>query len=661
LRERRGSPASLEERLGRKKTPVVRRSASDIVRLARFLYSFLRGYWGLFVLAAVFTAINAAAYASRAAFAGAFQKYVIEGGKHASRAAPKLGALESWLAEHTPLGSLVEWWERLRAAHLPAPDDTIGWAKLLGIGLAAVSVIMAASEYGKDLLQSSLVLRVINAIRERVCGHLLSLSLRFYHRQRIGDLYSRLTNDIQRTQDSLNFLFGDIFEDAFRIAACTALCIATSWRLSAISLLAIPAVIVPLQVFARKLRKSAKKRQISQADVTEAMQQMLTGMRIVKAFHAEQHEAETFHNHNETFIRKALRVVRMKALARGFSELINHLVAVALLVGGVFFVARKAIGMDELMTFLAALMSMYAPSKKLIRAYTSMQESLAGLDRIEELLEVENDTPDAPGAKPLPPVRGDVRIVGVSFRYGAEPVLKDISIEARAGEVIGIAGPSGAGKSTLVDLIARFYDPDEGRIEIDGHDIRGVTRASLLRHMAMVTQDPFLFNDTVIENVRYGRRDASLAEVEAACRAAGVHDVIAALPQGYETVVGERGVTLSGGQRQRITIARALLRDPRILLLDEATSALDSESEKLVQEALERLMAGRTTFVVAHRLSTIVGADRIVVLDRGRVVEEGRHDDLVRRGGLYAKLWRLQSGGEPAAAAAAAAESRIEK
>ncbi len=629
------------------------RSLADVGRLAGFLYGFLREHWKLFFAATLFTAINAAAYASRAAFAGAFQKFVIEGKAPAARAAH--GGFERWLAEQAWLAPVAQWWERTREAVLPAPGDALGWAKLLGIGLAAVTVVLAASEYGKDRYQATLVLRVVNAIREKICAHLLTLSLRFYHRKKIGDLYSRLTNDVQHTQSSLSFLFVDIFEDAFRIAACAGLAVVTSWRLSLVSLLAVPAVVVPLQLFARKLRKSARSRQVQQAEVTERMQQMLTGMRVVKAFHAERHELESFHEENERFIRRALRVVRTKALSRGLIELINHFVAIAIFLGGMAFVASGAIAMAELTTFIAAMVLMYAPAKKLVRAYTNMQDSLAGLDRIEELLNERNDVPDAPGAQPLPPVRGDVRVCGVSFRYRAEPVLQNVTIEARAGEVIGIAGPSGAGKSTLLDLIARFYDPDEGRVEIDGHDIRKVTRESLLRQIAMVTQDPFLFNDTVFENVRYGRRDATREEVEAACRAAMIHDTIAALPRGYDTLVGERGVTLSGGQRQRITIARALLRDPRILLLDEATSALDSESEKAVQAALERLMAGRTTFVVAHRLSTLAGAHRIVVLDRGRVVEEGVHEELIARGGLYAKLWRHQSGGGAEAAPAGAA------
>jgi subfamily B ATP-binding cassette protein MsbA len=280
-----------------------------------------------------------------------------------------------------------------------------------------------------------------------------------------------------------------------------------------------------------------------------------------------------------------------------------------------------------------------------------MQESLAGLDRLEELLAEKPDQEDASEATPRTNVRGDVSLAGVTFAYRNEPVLHDVTFEAHAGEVVALVGPSGGGKSTLIDLIARFYDPDAGTVSVDGRDVRTVTRRSLLASLAIVTQEPFLFNDTVLENVRYGRPTASRDEVVAACRAANIHEAVSALPNGYDTVVGERGATLSGGQRQRLTIARALLKDPRILLLDEATSALDSESERVVQEALERLMRGRTTLVVAHRLSTVMGATRIVVLDRGQVVEEGRHEDLVARGGLYQKLHALQSGGEVARAA----------
>jgi subfamily B ATP-binding cassette protein MsbA len=629
-------------------------SLKDIARLAGFLYGYVRPHWKLLVATALVTGVNAVANASRAFFVGAFEKYVFERPGGPADAHRHAGGAARSLLEQIPLvQAAMAWWERLRAELLPPVGDVWAWTKFIGAGLVLVALVMAISEYGKDVLQQSLVLRVINAMREKVMAHLLGLSMRFFHKQRVGDLYSRLTNDIYQAQSALTFLFGDIFEDLFRIIAGTAVCLITSWQLSAVSLVAVPAVVVPLQVLGRRVRKKARSRQISAADVTEAMQQMITGVRIVKVFSAEEHEARRFHDRNESFIRKALRVVRAKAASKGLLEFVNHFTVVALMLVGTYFVFRTgAIERDQLVTFMTSLGLMYEPMKKLVKSYNNMLESLAGIDRIEELLEIRNDVPDAPGAAPLTEVRGDVRLRGVRFAYAGEAVLDGVDLEARAGEVVAIVGPSGAGKSTLLDLLARFYDPDAGTITVDGRDIRSVTRASLLAHVAMVTQEPFLFNDTVLENVRYGRRDAGREEVEAACRAANIDEVIAALPEGYDSVVGERGATLSGGQRQRLTIARALLKDPRILLLDEATSALDSESEKAVQAALEQLMKGRTTFVVAHRLSTIVAADRIIVLDRGRVVEEGRHEDLVARGGLYAKLWGLQSGGENGRAAA---------
>jgi subfamily B ATP-binding cassette protein MsbA len=628
-------------------------SVRDVFRLTRFLYGFVRPYWKLLIFTAVVTGVNAIANASRAFFAGAFERYVLDPAQHHQHK-PKF--LERWATDHLPLQALLDWWQRVSndVLRMPpvGPEYVWDWARFLAVALGVVSVFLAVSEYGKELLQQSLVLRVINAIREKVCAHLLSLSLRFFHGQRIGDLYSRLTNDIGQSQSALSFLFGDIFEDIFRIAALAIVCLVASPWLSLVSLVAAPAVVVPLQLFGRKVRKKARSRQISQADVTEAMQQMITGVRIVKAFGAEGHEVARFHDRNEAFIRKALRVVQVKAASKGLLELVNHLIVIVLIfVGSYFLFHLHWVEKDDLITFMVALGLMYEPAKKLVKSYNNMLEALAGLDRIEDLLALSNDVADAPDAAPLGSVRGDVRVRGVSFAYKEEVVLRDISLEARAGEVVALVGPSGGGKSTLVDLIARFYDPDAGAIEIDGNDVRRVTRASLVGAIAMVTQEPFLFNDTVLENVRYGRRDASRAEVEAACRAANIHEAVAALPAGYDSVVGERGATLSGGQRQRLTIARALLKDPKILLLDEATSALDSESEKAVQAALERLMKGRTTFVVAHRLSTIVGADRIHVIERGRVVESGRHEELVAKGGLYAKLWRLQAGGVEAAAA----------
>ncbi|HVY60891.1 MAG TPA: ABC transporter ATP-binding protein, partial [Planctomycetota bacterium] len=439
-----------------------------------------------------------------------------------------------------------------------------------------IALTLGVAGYMKDLAEQSLVLRVLLSIQEDVTRHVLTLSLRFFNRQRLGELYSRLTNDVQQAQQALGFLFGDIFEDVFKILSGVAICVWASPLLSIGALVAGPAVMVPIARFGTKIRRRARTRQGSAAQVTESMQQMLSGIRTVKAFHREKQEIERFRAHNETLFASTLRVIRTKSFSSGLLESINNALVVLIFVGGMWLVHSKGLlTLPDLGAFVGALVLMYEPARRITKSFNQLQESLAGLDRLEELLHEQTDLADAPDARPLETVRGHVALRGVSFSYRQEPVLKEIEFEAKPGEVVALVGPTGGGKSTILDLVARFYDPDAGSVEVDGHDVRKVTRGSLLEHLAIVTQEPFLFNDSVLENVRYGRRDAPLDDVQAACRAANVHDVIAALPMGYDTVVGERGATLSGGQRQRLTIARALLKDPKILLLDEATSALD--------------------------------------------------------------------------------------
>jgi subfamily B ATP-binding cassette protein MsbA len=348
-----------------------------------------------------------------------------------------------------------------------------------------------------------------------------------------------------------------------------------------------------------------------------------------------------------------LHVVKAKALSSGVQEFLQSATLTILVVGGLWVLCTGWLRLTqaEFIAFLICCASLNRPVKMLTKAWNTLQESLAGCERIFELLEVPPEIVDAPDAVDLPPLRDSIRFRNVSFAYNEEPVLRSVDVEIRKGQVVAIVGPSGAGKSTFLDLLCRFYDPTSGSVEFDGLDIRRVRRDSLLSRVAVVSQENFLFNDTIAENIRYGRPGAADADVEAAARAANIHDLIASLPEGYKSTAGERGAKLSGGERQRIAIARAILRDPALLLLDEATSALDSQNEKLVQGALDKLMreGGRTTFVVAHRLSTIQNADLILVIEKGALVESGSHAELMAKDGLYTRLHRAQFGERPVA------------
>jgi subfamily B ATP-binding cassette protein MsbA len=383
------------------------------------------------------------------------------------------------------------------------------------------------------------------------------------------------------------------------------------------------------------------------------MHQMFSGIRIVKSFEMEAEEVRTFEERNHDFFRQSMKVARAKALSASVMQMLEALIMLAIFVIGGFYVVKarpeNGISTGDFITFMVACISMNRPLKVLGKAYSSLQEAIAACERVFELMDTPPEIQDAPDAVDLPRIERGVRFDHVTFAYETEPVLLDIDLEARPGQIVALVGPSGGGKSTLCDLLCRFYDPQAGAITLDGVDLRKIRSKSLLGHVAVVSQETFLFHATIAENIRYGKRDATDEEVAEAARAANIHDFIAGLPEGYRTLVGERGARLSGGQRQRIAIARAILKDPALLILDEATSALDTESERLVQEALNRLMVsptrsrqGRVTFCIAHRLSTVQRADRIVVLDAGRIVEQGTHDELLRRGGLYERLYRLQ-------------------
>lgn len=499
------------------------------------------------------------------------------------------------------------------------------------------------TQYFGAVLMTYVGQRVIKDMRDAIFDAFTRLPLSFYHRYRAGELISRATNDVLIAQKTVNVSFTNLVRDPLLIIMYLSVCLFISWRLTLIALMILPLSMGAIVHIGKKLRRYSHRQQERMASLTSVLQETVYGIRVVKAFAMEEFERRRFLAESERLFREVFKIDRMQRLSSPISEQLSVLVALFILwFGGRQVLGEGVLSPSQFITFLFALFMMVHPIKELSQVNNAIQEGTAAAERIFTILDDQPETDD-PTLPPLPPVRGRVEFQKVGFAYATgETVLRDIDLVVEPGEVVALVGSSGAGKSTLVDLVPRFYDPQQGRILIDGHDIRGVSLASLRRAMGIVTQEVILFNDTVRNNIAYGLADVDQTAVEAAARAANAHEFISQMPQGYDTVIGDRGTKLSGGQRQRLSIARAILKNPPILILDEATSALDTESEQLVQEAIDRLVKDRTTFVVAHRLSTIRNADRIYALRAGRVVESGGHQELLARGGVYAELYNLQ-------------------
>ena len=620
------------------------RKTSDRGSLLRLLVPHARPYVGLIVLVAFLGWITALSQAGiRLLLLPTWRLMFPSEGE----AAPTVEAPASGLS-----GTLSVWRERavewvLGSSGTPAgPDQQMALVWRVAIILCGIALVGAAAQYFFVVLARLVSLRVIVKLRMRLARHLVGLSLRYHGKRHFGDLLSRISADVSTTLSVIDVGVRDLVQAPTLglVALASAFFVAPTVTL--IVLIGLPVLVFPIAKLMRRVRRGSRKSQSQLGASLQALSQMFQGVRTVKAFRAEERELERYQELNERYIGATMKMVKAVAASRAWTILYTFVGSAALLVLVAYVTIRKQ-QIDEggeMIVFFMMIATLYSSVKDTTRALAKLEEAVGASDRLLELLEEQPDLVEPADARPLPGLGKGIHFEKVSFGYpgGEELALYDIELEVQAGETLALVGPSGSGKSTLLDLIARFIDPTEGRITVAGEDLRQVTLDSWTRQYAMVHQQPFLFHTTIEENIRYGREGASMQEIERAAQMAGIHEFIADLPEGYATDVADMGTRLSGGQRQRIAIARAFLREAPLLLLDEATSALDSESEQVVQAALERLMEGHTVIVVAHRLSTVRGADRIAVLEGGCLVELGTHDELIERGGLYARLYAVQ-------------------
>lgn len=531
-------------------------------------------------------------------------------------------------------------------------DDVLAAKNLVALNWIAFGILVlfflrGVFSYLQGYLMSYIANRVIIDIRNEVYARVQRLSLRFFDTRKTGSLMSRLTNDIGALQTAIVDNFVNIVKESVILIGSLVGMVILHWRLTLLCIIIVPLVSITIKYFGRKLKKSGHMMQERIADVTSHLQETIGGIRVVKSFFREDYEIARFRQINQASFGAAMKAARQSSQLSPIVEFIAAIAVTAIIWYGGWSVIDGELTAGELIAFLIYAINLANPVRRLSALYGDIQRSMAAGERVFALLDETPDIREKANAIALPVLRGDVVFDAVHFRYEpSKEVLSGISFHAEPGQKIALVGPSGSGKSTIANLIPRFYDVTAGAIKIDGHDIRDVTLASLREQIGIVPQDTALFNTTIEENIRYGRLDATDEEVAAAVRAANAEEFVRQLPQGLQTPIGDRGLVLSGGQRQRIAIARALLKDPRILILDEATSALDTESEQLVQAALERLMIGRTAFIIAHRLTTIQDADHILVIDRGRIVESGTHQSLLALHGMYYNLYTLRLQGD---------------
>ena len=514
---------------------------------------------------------------------------------------------------------------------------------VISASIVVIFLLRGIFLYGQNYLMSYVGQHVIIDIRGEVFRKLQRLSMSFYDKNKTGTIMSYVTNDVNALQGAMVDNTIELVTESIILIGSICAMTYLDWKLTIFTILTFPVVLYFMNFFGKKIRRSGGMIQEAAADITSVLQEAVSSARVVKSFVREQYEIDRFERENEANLKANLKNARYMATLTPTIEFVAALGVTMILWFGGHNVIDGDTTAGSLVAFLAYAVNISNPIKRITRVTGNIQRALAAAQRVVDVLDLPEEVQNLPDAKTLPAVTGSVSFEHVTFSYNeGDEIIHDLSFTVKPGQAIGLVGPSGAGKSTIASLLPRFYDCDAGVIRIDGTDIKHVTLDSLRQQVGIVPQETILFNGSVYDNILYGRLDATKEEIEAAAKAANAHDFIMELPEGYNTMLGDRGVNISGGQRQRIAIARAVLKDPRILVLDEATSALDTESERLVQEALNRLMVGRTSIIIAHRLSTIKNADRILVLDKGKLAEAGTHDELIAKKGLYAHLYEIQ-------------------
>lgn len=529
----------------------------------------------------------------------------------------------------------------------PALDDiffekNLNMLVMIPAVVASVYILKGLCDFGQYYLMAFIGQSIIRDLRQQMFCKLENMSVGFFIKHSTGELLSRMNNDVSMVQGALTSAITGVVRDTLTVISLIAVVFFRDFKLALIAMIVFPLAIYPLLNFGRKMKRYSRRMLISLEDITDRLNETITGIRIVKAFAMEDYELGRFSQVNETLFNAFMRRFKVRAMSNPVMETLGGFGVCAIVTYGGYQVINGESTQGTFFSFMAALVMLYEPIKRISEVNNTVQEGMSAGERIFSLLDTEPEVKDAPDAILLGDISGKVEFENVSFSYDSIPVLKDINLVVNPGEAIAVVGESGVGKSTLLDLVPRFYDPSAGAIMIDGMDIRRVTQRSLREKIGIVTQQTILFDDTIRNNIAYGRPDLSLDLVIEAAKAAHAHDFIMAQTDGYDSVIGENGIKLSGGERQRIAIARALLKNPPVLILDEATSNLDSDSEKSVQAALEELMKGRATLVVAHRLSTIQNVDRIYVMAQGRIVEHGSQNELLELNGEFARLYNMQ-------------------